>query len=47
VGRRLHDGVRRIVFNPFENEPDAFRVLVYVVLVAAVIIAIVLIARAV
>jgi hypothetical protein len=33
-------------FNPLRNEADAFRVLIYVVVVFAVIIAVVLIARA-
>ena len=36
-----------LAFNPLRNEADAFRVLVYFVVVVAVIVAIVLIVRAV
>jgi hypothetical protein len=36
-----------LAFNPLRNESDAFRVLVYFIVVVAVIVAIVLIVRAV
>jgi len=35
-----------VAFNPFRNEADAFRVLVYFVAVVAVIVVIVLVVRA-
>jgi hypothetical protein len=36
-----------VAFNPLRSEADAFRVLLYVVAVAAVVVAVVLIVRAV
>jgi hypothetical protein len=35
-----------VAFNPLRNEADAFRLLIYVVVVAAVIVAVVLALRA-
>jgi hypothetical protein len=56
VGRRVHDGLRPLgepspehptTFDPFRKEADAFRVLVWFVVLVAAIVAVVLIVRAV
>jgi hypothetical protein len=50
VGDRLHDDLHHLalglaVLNPLRSEAEAFRFLVYVVLVAAVVIGLVLLVR--